>query len=93
LPSKTARSEAAPFLQQCSGIMTTRTAHGTLDHERARLLAWVAVNVALLALFAMAAARCWATEPLAILVLPVPLALLLVALVVVSDRWTPAPRD
>jgi Na+-driven multidrug efflux pump len=75
--------------------MTTKTAHanGALDHERVRLIAWVAVNVTLLALFAMAAARCWATEPLTILVLPVPLALLLVALVVVSDRWTPAPRD
>jgi hypothetical protein len=88
-----ARSSAAPFLQQCSSIMTTKTAHGTLDHERAGLVAWVAVNVTLLALFAMAAARCWATEPLAILVLPVPLALLLVALVVVRDRWTPALRD
>lgn len=75
--------------------MTTKTANanGALDHERVRLIAWVAVNVTLLALFAMAAARCWTTEPLAILVLPVPLALLLVALVVVSDRWTPAPRD
>jgi Na+-driven multidrug efflux pump len=75
--------------------MTTKTAHanGALDQERVRLIAWVAVNVTLLALFAMAAARCWATEPLAILVLPVPLALLLVALVVVSDRWTTAPRD
>ena len=72
--------------------MITKSAlvHGALDHERTRLIAWVAVNVTLLGLFAAAARRCWETQPLAIIVLPVPFALLLVALVVARDRWTPS---
>lgn len=56
--------------------------------ENVKLVAWVAVVFLLLALFAAAAQTFWTAQPLAILVLPVPFALMLVILVVVSDRWS-----
>jgi hypothetical protein len=61
--------------------------------ERVRLSGWVALDVALLVLFALAAAVCWAIQPLALLVLPVPFAFVFVIIAVLSDRWEDNARS